>query len=122
MIRDFTYIDDIVESLYRVIHKPATPNLNFDFDNTDSATSWAPYRIFNIGNSNPVNLMDYVNAIERKTGLTAKKIFTKMQPGDVEATYANTQELERWIDFKPNTKIEEGVSLFVDWYRDFYKI
>ena len=120
MIRDFTYIDDVVESILRVISKPATPNL--DFDNTDPSSSWAPYRIFNIGNSNPINLMDYIKAIERKTGLTAQKVFTEMQPGDVKATFANTKELENWIDFKPNTNIEDGVSLFVDWYREFYKI
>ena len=74
------------------------------------------------GESNPVELLDYVNAIEKITGLTAKKIFTKMQPGDVEATFANTEELEKWIDFKPNTTIQRGISEFVSWYRRYYKI
>ena len=120
MIRDFTYVDDIVESLIRVINKPAFSNEAFDTNNPDPKSSWAPYRIFNIGNSNPVKLMDYIEAIEIKLGIKAKKIMLPMQPGDVPETVSDTNELEEWIDFKPNTSINKGISLFVDWFKDYY--
>ena len=122
MMRDFTFIDDIVESVYRIIKKPPIEIKNFDKSNPDSSKSWAPYRIFNIGNSNPTKLMDYIDSIEKHTGKKAIKEFLPLQPGDVPATYADTSSLEDWINFKPNTSINEGVKLFVEWYKKFYKL
>jgi UDP-glucuronate 4-epimerase len=122
MVRDFTYVDDIVESLIRVLDKPATPDPGFDAGVAlpDPATSWAPHRVFNIGNSNPTPLMEYIEAIEVDLGVTAVKEFLPMQPGDVPATAADTSALEAWTGFKPNTPVREGVARFVAWYRDFY--
>jgi UDP-glucuronate 4-epimerase len=122
MVRDFTYIDDIVEGIIRVIDKPATPNSAFDATNPDPATSDAPYRIFNIGNNHPMPLMDYITALENALGKTAHKNFLPMQPGDVPATAANTDELNAWVGFKPNTSVVEGVAKFVEWYKDYYKL
>ncbi len=121
MIRDFTYIEDIIESLVRLIDKPASLDPNFDLNNPSSSTSWAPYRIFNIGNSNPIPLMDFIKALEEKLGINAKKEFLGMQPGDVSSTSADTSSLEDWTGFKPNTSIKEGIEGFVDWYKSFYK-
>ena len=122
MLRDFTYIDDIVEGIIRVAEKPALPNASFQTNKPDPATSSAPYRIFNIGNNNPTPLLHYILALEKSLGLTAHKIFHPMQPGDVQSTFANTDELNDWVGFKPNTPIELGVSKFVDWYRSYYHI
>ena len=121
MVRDFTYIDDIIESLMRLIHKPATSNIDFDVKSPSSCSSWAPYRIFNIGNSNPTPLMDFISAIEENLGIKAKKEFLEMQPGDVSATAADTSSLEEWIGFKPNTSIKQGISNFLSWYKEFYR-
>lgn len=122
MVRDFTYIDDIVEGVVRVNDKPATPAANFDSDNPDPATSSAPYRIFNIGNSRPTPLMHYISALEKAMGLEAQKNFLPMQAGDVPATSADTSELDAWIGFKPNTPVEVGVGRFYEWYRKHYQI
>jgi UDP-glucuronate 4-epimerase len=122
MVRDFTYIDDIVESLLRVLDKPATPDPGFDAAQPDPATSWAPHRLFNIGNSHPTPLMDYIEAIEAALGITADKRLLPMQPGDVPATAADTSSLEAWTGFKPNTPVREGVARFVAWYREFYGV
>ena len=122
MVRDFTYIEDIIESLIRVLDKPATPDSAFDKAKPDPSTSWAPHRIFNIGNSNPTPLMDYIGAIESALGITASKQFLPMQPGDVPATAADTSALEAWTGFKPNTPVREGVTRFVAWYREFYGV
>ena len=122
MLRDFTYIDDIVEGIIRVAEKPALPNASFETNKPDPATSSAPYRIFNIGNNNPTPLLHYILALEKSLGLTAHKIFHPMQPGDVQSTFANTDELNDWVGFKPSTPIELGVSKFVDWYRSYYHI
>ena len=121
MIRDFTYIDDIVETLIRLLNKPSTKNNSFDTNNPDSSTSWAPHRVFNVGNSNPVNLMDYIKAIENSLNLKAKINYLPLQSGDVAKTSAKTTLLEEWIDFKPNTPVEKGVEKFVEWYKEFYK-
>ena len=121
MLRDFTYIDDIIESLYRVILKPPTTNSNFDTNNPKSSGSWAPYKIFNIGNSNPVPLMEFISALEKSLGLEAQKNFLNMQPGDVESTSADTLALEEWTGFKPNTTVQNGIQNFVNWYKDFYQ-
>ncbi len=120
MVRDFTYIDDIVESLFRLIGKPAATDVSFDTNKPNPATSWAPHRVFNIGNSKPTPLMHYIEAIEDSLGMTAKKEFMPMQQGDVPATSADTSALENWIDFKPNTSVSDGVARFVAWYKDFY--
>ncbi len=120
MIRDFTYIDDVIESILRLLNKPPKLDRNFDYENPTPNESWAPYKIFNIGNSKPTNLTDYINSIEKHLGKKPKIIFEDLQPGDVEATYAETSSLEKWINFKPNTSIDEGIKNFVDWYKDYY--
>ena len=120
MIRDFTYIDDIVESLKRILNKPAIADNSFDQKNPNPSTSWAPYKVFNIGNSTPTPLIDYINAIEHELGLKANKLLVPMQLGDVPATESDSTELESWINFKPNTSIKYGVKKFIEWYKDFY--
>ncbi len=121
MIRDFTYIDDIIEGIYRVLNKPPKINPNFDKNTPNPSKSWAPYHIFNIGNMNPTPLMEFINALEEALNCTAKKEFLPMQPGDVEATSADTQLLENWINYKPDTSVKNGIKKFVDWYKCFYK-
>ena len=122
MIRDFTYIDDIVESLIRLLKKPATGDKSFNTSYPNPSTSWAPHKIFNIGNSNPKKLMEYIEAIEDELGIKAKKILLPMQLGDVAATESNSTKLEEWINFKPNTPIKVGIRKFIKWYRDFYNV
>jgi UDP-glucuronate 4-epimerase len=122
MVRDFTYIDDIIESLVRLLDKPAAHDPTFNSEAPDPSTSWAPHRIFNIGNSNPTPLMVYIEAVEKALDISATKEFLPMQPGDVPATAADTSALEAWVDFKPNTPVHEGVNKFVSWYRQFYGI
>jgi len=122
MVRDFTFVDDIIESLIRVLYKTAASDPLFDPTIPNPAKSWAPHRVFNIGNSNPTPLMEYIDAIESALGKKAKKDFLPMQPGDVPATASDTSELEAWIDFKPNTPVNEGVARFVEWYRRFYGV
>jgi UDP-glucuronate 4-epimerase len=121
MMRDFTYIDDIIESVIRIVDKTAEPSADFDASRPDPATSHAPYRVFNIGNSQPTRLMDYISALEVALGKDAIKNYLPMQPGDVHATAANTDEQFAWIGFKPDTKVSEGVKRFVDWYRTYYQ-
>ena len=120
MVRDFTFIDDIVEGVIRVLDKPAAPNPDFDAAKPDPSTSHAPYRVFNIGNNQPTPLMDYIEALEQAIGKTAEKNFLPMQPGDVPATAANTDALDAWVGFKPDTAVKVGVARFVTWYREFY--
>ena len=120
MIRDFTYIDDITESLRRIINKPATSDDLFDTYNPNPSSSWAPHRIYNIGNSSPTKLMDYINAIEKCIGVVAKKEFLPLQMGDVPSTSSNCCELESWIGFKPKTSVYDGVKS-LEWYRYFMK-
>lgn len=120
MMRDFTYIDDIVASVNETLFKTATPNNNFDAQHPDPATSYAPYRVFNIGNSQPVPLMQFIETIEDALGKKAIKKMMVMQAGDVKITLADTSELNQWVNFKPNTSIKEGVSRFIDWYKTYY--
>jgi len=120
MMRDFTYIDDVIASVNETLFKTATPNINFDAKHPDPATSHAPYRIFNIGNSQPVPLMHFIETIENALGKKAIKNMMDMQAGDVKVTSADTSELNQWVNFKPNTSIEEGVKRFVDWYKNYY--
>ena len=122
MRRDFTYVDDIVESIARLTPNIPTPNLQWDGMSPDPATSFAPYRIFNIGNNQPVELMRFIEVIEEKLGKKAVKNLLPLQDGDVPATYADVEDLMRTVDFKPATSIEEGVGKFIDWYLDYYKV
>ena len=122
MVRDFTYIDDIVEGVYRVMQRIPAPNSEWDSDNPDPATSMGPYRIYNIGNNNKVDLMRYIEVLEECLGKKAEKNFLPMQPGDVPATYADVDDLMRDVGFKPNTPIEEGIKRFVEWYRQYYAV
>jgi UDP-glucuronate 4-epimerase len=122
LVRDFTYVDDIIESLVRLLDKPAAPDPLFDTSNPDPVTSWAPHRVFNIGNSNPTPLMEYIEAVEQVLGVTAEKELLPMQSGDVPATAADTSALEAWVDFKLVTPVSEGVACFVAWYRQFYGV
>jgi len=116
MIRDFTYVDDIVESITRLVVKPAKPNLDWTGNPPNIPTSSAPYKIFNIGNSAPVQLMDYIEALEKAFGKRAKKNMLAMQQGDVPATHADVSKLEEYVNFRPRTSVEEGVRHFVEWY------
>lgn len=120
MVRDFTYIDDIVESIVRLVDKPASPDRYFDTSDPNPSVSWAPYRIFNVGNSTPVPLMDYIGALEEALGITAIKEYMPLQPGDVPATAADTSALGSWIRFTPSMSVKDGVRNFVEWYQDFY--
>lgn len=120
--RDFTYIDDIVEGVIRTLDHVAEPNPEWSGANPDSATSKAPYRIYNIGSNNPCELLRYIEIIEECVGKKAEKNLLPLQPGDVVATYADVDALIKDVDYKPSTPIEEGVAKFVDWYRDFYKV
>lgn len=121
MSRDFTYIDDIVEGVIRVLNKPATVDLGFDASNPMPSSSNAPYRIFNIGNHNPTPLMEFIATLENVLGIEAKKNFLPMQPGDVVSTAADTNALNSWVGFQPNTSIKDGVEKFVEWYLSYYK-
>ena len=122
MIRDFTYIDDVIESLVRLLDKPPSAKNNFDKGNPNPSKSWAPYRVFNIGNSNPIPLMEYISTLEEIIGKKAEKKFLPLQPGDVKATSASTTALEEYIGFKPETPIKKGITEFVSWYRNFYNV
>ena len=122
MQRDFTYIEDIVEGVMRCCKKPATTNPEFDSLQPDPATAAAPHRVFNIGNSQPTELLHFIEVMEEAFGCEAVKDFQPMQPGDVVATAADTQALEDWVGFRPSTPIETGVNQFALWYRDFYSL
>jgi UDP-glucuronate 4-epimerase len=120
--RDFTYIDDIVEGVIRVLDKPAASNPEWSGDQPDSGTSKAPWRVYNIGNNNPVDLMDFIEALEKALGKTAKKEFLPLQPGDVPDTYADVTDLVKQLNYKPSTTIEKGITNFISWYREYHKI
>ena len=122
MQRDFTYIDDIVEGVLRCCDKPATANPEFDPLQPDPATAAAPHRVFNIGNSQPTELLRFIEVMEQALGRKAIKDFQPMQPGDVVATAADTSALEQWVGFKPSTSIETGVDAFARWYRDHFEV
>ncbi len=120
--RDFTYIDDIAEGVVRVLDRPAEPNPAWSGDTPDSATSLAPYRLYNIGNNNAVDLTRYIEVLEECLGRTAEKNLLPLQPGDVPDTFADVDDLVRDLDYRPNTPVEEGVRRFVDWYKDYFKV
>lgn len=121
MRRDFTYIDDIVEGVMRTLDNTARPNPQWNGDQPDPGTSNAPYRLYNIGNNNPVELMHLIETLEKALGRTAEKNLLPIQPGDVPATYADVDDLSRDVGFKPSTSIEEGVGRFVAWYRGYFR-
>lgn len=120
MERDFTYIDDIIEGITRLIPKPPSPNSNWTGDDPDPSTSFAPYRVFNIGNSSPVKLMNFISEIEKQLGIEAEKKMLPMQPGDVPKTWADVDDLADYVDFKPDIGIEKGIKNFIDWYESYY--
>lgn len=120
--RDFTYIDDIVEGVVRVLDRPATSNPDWDGDQPDSGSSLCPWRVYNIGNNNPVELMDYIGALENALGVKAEMELLPLQPGDVPDTYADVGDLVSEFDYKPATSVETGVSLFIEWYRNYYQL
>jgi UDP-glucuronate 4-epimerase len=120
MKRDFTFIDDITEGVVRVMDRTPEPDPGWDGDNPDPATSYAPYRLYNIGNNNAVELMDFIETLEGCLGKKAKKNLLPLQPGDVPATYADIDDLARDVGFSPSTPLKEGVVKFVEWYREYY--
>ncbi|MFW6324205.1 MAG: NAD-dependent epimerase [Desulfovibrionales bacterium] len=122
MRRDFTYIKDIVEGVYRVCFSLPTPNPEWSGHDPDPGTSPGPYRLYNIGNNNSVELMDFIHAIEQALGKTAKKEFLPLQPGDVPETYAEVEDLFAAVEFRPGTSIQEGISRFVSWYQTYYNV
>jgi UDP-glucuronate 4-epimerase len=121
MKRDFTFIDDIVEGVIRVADRPARANTEWTGEDPEPGSSYAPFKVYNIGNSNPVELMDYIGALEKALGKEAIKNMLPLQPGDVPATYADVSDLKRDTGYQPNTSVEEGVARFVAWYREFYQ-
>ncbi|MEQ8628955.1 NAD-dependent epimerase [Ekhidna sp.] len=120
MIRDFTYVDDIVSGIYKVLENPAVPNKDWSGLNPSPDSSLSPYKIYNIGNSSPVKLMDFISAIEEKLGIEAKKNFMELQPGDVPETYADVTDLVQNLGYQPQTNVATGISNFIDWYRDYF--
>jgi UDP-glucuronate 4-epimerase len=120
--RDFTYIDDIVEGVVRVLDRIPEPNPDWNSDAPDSASSNAPYRLYNIGNNQPVELMHYIEVLEDCLGMQAEKNMLPLQPGDVPATYADVTDLVRDVGYKPDMSVEQGVASFVAWYRDYYQV
>jgi UDP-glucuronate 4-epimerase len=122
MRRDFTFIDDIVEGISRIIDKTPVPNSKWSGNNPDSATSYAPYKLYNIGNNNPVELIRFIEVLEDCLGRKAKRNLMPIQPGDIPVTYADVDDLAKDVGFKPETSIEEGVKRFVEWYREYYHV
>lgn len=122
MKRDFTYIDDIVEGITRVIGNPPVKNENWSAATQGISSSWAPYKIYNIGNNHPVELMKFIEILEQKIGKTAIKEYYGMQPGDVTQTYADIEDLKQSVDFSPSTELGVGIGKFIEWYRKYYRI
>ena len=120
--RDFTYIDDIIEGVVRVLDKPAQKNFSWDGKNPDPGSSLAPWRIYNIGNNNPVNLMDYISTLEKTLNIKAEMELLPLQDGDVPDTFANVEDLVEEFNYKPSTSIEYGIKEFVSWYIKYFKI
>ena len=122
MARDFTFIDDVVEVLVKLVDKPAKSDENFNKKDPRAYSSWSPFRIFNIGNSESIKLLDFISYLEIEIGLKSKKQFLEMQQGDIKATSANTNLIEEWIGFKPKTPIKDGIKKFIKWYKTYYEI
>tara|TARA_B100000941_G_C27991867_1_gene296162 strand:- start:138 stop:515 length:378 start_codon:yes stop_codon:yes gene_type:complete len=122
MQRDFTYISDVVEAIYRLCSKGAIADKNFKKLKPNPSTSFAPHMIFNIGNGHPINLLDFIEKLEFHLGKKAKKVFLPMQLGDVQKTFADTSLLNKWINYKPSVSIDEGLKIFSNWYKGFLKV
>lgn len=122
MERDFTYIDDIIEGVVRVTANPPKANENYNKINQDPSTSHAPYKVYNIGNNKPVQLMEYIETLEKHLGKEAKKEYLPLQAGDVPKTYADVSDLIRDVGFKPDTSVDEGIGKFVEWYKEYYGV
>lgn len=122
MLRDFTYVDDIVEGVIRVMDHPAAPDKSWNATAPDPASSKAPYKIYNLGNNSTIKLLDFIQAIEEELGIEAKKEFLPMQPGDVPATYADVSDLVADFNYKPATTVKEGIKKFISWYKSYYKV
>lgn len=122
MLRDFTYVGDIVESIRRLVDKPPIANSKWSGDNPDPASSFAPYQLFNIGNNNPVKLLDFISEIEKNLGTKAEKNMMEIQPGDVPKTWADVEALFDYIDYRPQVGISEGIANFVSWYKEYYRV
>ena len=120
--RDFTYVDDIVEGIIRILDRPASANLDWNGAQPDPGTSKAPWRVYNIGNNSPVELMDYIGALEKALGKKAEMEFLPLQAGDVPDTYADVDDLVQEFQYKPETSVDEGIARFVEWYRDYFKV
>ena len=120
--RDFTFVEDIAEGVIRSSDQIAQPDPNWDSKNPSPASSYAPFRIFNIGNNNPVKLIEYIHAIEKSLGKKAIMDLLPLQPGDVPDTFADSSALEKAVDYKPSVSVDDGVKQFVDWYREFYQV
>jgi len=121
MMRDFTYIDDIIEVIRRCCYKPATPDDEFDISDPNPSTSFAPHRIFNVGNGSSINLITFIETLESELGIKAKKVLKPLQKGDVISTHADTTKIKEWINFSPKTNLKNGIELFSKWFLDFYK-
>ncbi len=122
MIRDFTYIDDVVNCMIDLINKPATPDNNFNPEEPQPAISWAPHRIFNIGNQDPIPLMQFIKILEEEIGISAIKSFEDMQDGDVEVTHSSGDLMQEWINYKPDTPLKEGIHEFINWYKEYNEL
>ncbi len=120
MVRDFTYIDDVTETIFRCCFKPAISSGNFDLKNPDPSISFAPFLIFNVGNHNPVKLVDFIDLLEKNLGKSAIRNYKEIQPGDVQVTSSDSTKIKNWINFSPKTSIEDGITLFASWFKDFY--
>ena len=121
MFREFTYIYDVDELIYRYIFKPNIPNIDFDRNNPDPSTSFAPHRIFNVVNSNAIKLIEFIESLENVFGKKAIKIFKTIQDGDVKETLSNSAAIQKWIDYRPSTSFDEGIKCFAEWYTKFFK-
>ena len=122
MLRDFTYIDDVTNVISKIINQIPTSNIKFNLSDPVPSKSWAPFKIFNVGNSNPMELITFIKIIENKLGLKAKKELLSMQLGDVEATSSDLGLIDEWVGFKPETSIEKGIEIFINWYKNYYNI
>ncbi len=120
MMRDFTYVDDVVDPIIKLIDKPALRNKKFNTNFPEPSTSWAPHRIFNLGNQEPIRLMDFINTLEEEIGIKAIKTYEGFQQGDVKLTFASIESIQEWIGYKPYTSIKQGVKDFVEWYKIYY--
>ena len=122
MERDFTYVADIVTGIGKVINQPAKSNINWDNTNPTLSSSQAPFKIYNIGNNQPINLMEFIKILEEKIGRKAEKVMMPMQPGDVRVTYADVTDLIKELDYQPTTSLSDGIQQFVNWYRRYYGV